>query len=212
MSADGRVCPRGFSPAAERRLQEARSEADAVLTEYGAADATGQLLPKELREARAASGLPPVPLRVLVSHGSRFDSKVRPPSPPSVIFSTTHMPERLRAGIARGADLFLFDGDHVDLPRALQILRAEFGVKRVVCGAGGPLFRKLAELGLVDKIRLTLVPVIVGGRTAPTLTGLPGDFLFPLAEFRIASQTVAGQECCLELVPNPCVTTNPSGG
>ncbi|MEI6073819.1 MAG: RibD family protein, partial [Verrucomicrobiae bacterium] len=214
MTADGKISTRAGTPsrftsvADKRRLLEARAEADAVLAGRGTVEADAMSMgisAKDLREARAARGLPPVPLRVIVSNAGRFDldGKVfRYSASPLVIFSTTRMPERLRPEVARRAELFLFRGREVDLSRALEILRAEFGVKRLVCEGGGALLRSLAGLGLVDGIRLTVAPVIFGGRLAPSLTGLPGSFLLPPREFRITRQTMIGDECCLELIPS----------
>ncbi|MEI6279354.1 MAG: RibD family protein [Verrucomicrobiae bacterium] len=211
MTADGKISTRAWtpsrftSPADKRRLQEARAEADAVLVGRGtvAAEAMSMGLSAiDLREARVARGLPPVPLRVIVSNAGRFDPDAKVfhySASPLVIFSTTRMPERLRSGIARRAELFLFRGGKVDLPQALEILRADFGVKRLVCEGGGALLRSLAEQDLVDGIRLTVAPVIFGGRLAPGLTGLPGRFLQPPREFRITRQAMVGDECCLEL-------------
>jgi len=155
-----------------------------------------------LREARMARGLPPAPLRVIVSNDGRLGPAWKAScctAPPPVIFSTARMPERLRSDAASCAELFLFQGKKVDLARALLILRADFGVRRLVCEGGGALLRALAEEDLVDEIRLAIAPVIVGGRLAPSLTGLPGGFLQPQREFRIARHSVVGGECCLEL-------------
>jgi hypothetical protein len=58
----------------------------------------------------------------------------------------------------------------------LATLRADYGVRRVVCEGGPRLFRALLEEQLVDELHLTLAPRIFGGAGAPTLTGLAGDF------------------------------------
>lgn len=211
ITADGKISTHAFTPARftsaadKRRLQETRAEADAVLAGRGtvAADSMSMgLSANDLREARAARGLPPVPLRVIVSNSGRFDPAAKVfqySASPLVIFSTTRMPERLRSEVARRAELYLFSGKTVDLGQALGILRTDFGVKRLVCEGGGTLLRSLAEQDLVDGIRLTIAPLVFGGRLAPTLTGLPGAFLHPPREFRITRQSVVGNECCLEL-------------
>ena len=212
ITADGKISTRAFTPAQftsrayKRRLQETRAAADAVLAGRGTVEADNMsmgLSAKDLREARNASGMPAVPLRVMVSNSGRVDleGKVfRYSSSPLVVFSTSRMPARLRAGVARRADLFLFPGKTVDLSGALQILRADFGVKQLVCEGGGRLLRALAELDLVDGMRLTVAPRVFGGSSAPTLTGLPGDFLLPQREFRIIRQSVEGDECLLDAV------------
>jgi 5-amino-6-(5-phosphoribosylamino)uracil reductase len=70
-------------------------------------------------------------------------------------------------------------------------------VKSLVCEGGGALLRSLAAAGLLDEIHLTLSPVLFGGAAAPTLTGLPGDFLPMPLEFRLAKMDPLGDECLL---------------
>jgi len=111
---------------------------------------------------------------------------------------------RLRSEVARKADLFLFSGSTVDLGKSLEILRTEFGVKQLVCEGGGTLLRSLASLDLVDRISLTIAPVIFGGRLAPTLIGLPGAFLDAPRDFEIVKKSVASGECFLELRRKKC--------
>lgn len=212
ITADGKISTRAFtparftSPADKRRLQETRAMADAVLAGRGTVTMDNMsmgLSAKDLREARSARGLPPVPLRVIVSNSGRVDldgKAFRYPASPLVIFSTSRMPERLRADVARRAELFIFSGKSVDLLGALQILHTDFGVKRLVCEGGGTLLRALAEKDLLDGIRLTVAPIVFGGSSAPTLTGLPGEFLRPPREFRFTQFSVENDECLLEAV------------
>lgn len=212
VTADGKISTRAFTPAQSttraerRRLQETRAAADAILTGHGTVETDNTdmgLSAKDLREAREAKGLPPAPIRVMVSNSGRvdLDGKVFSYSAsPLVVFSTSRMPERLRARVARKADLFIFPGQTVDLPAALKILREDFGVKRLVCEGGGGLLRALAERDLVDGIRLTVAPKVLGGRFAPTLTGLPGAFLNPPREFRFIRHSVEEDECILDAI------------
>jgi riboflavin-specific deaminase-like protein len=211
MTADGKTSTRAFtpalftSPADKRRLQEVRAGADAVLAGRGtvAKDSMSMGLSRQdLREDRVSRGLPPVPLRVIVSNAGDLDPawKVfKYTDSPLVIFSTRRMPARLRTAVARKAELFLFQGRSVDLKKSLEILGSEFGVKRLVCEGGGTLLRALAALDLIDGICLTIAPVIFGGRMAPTLTGLPGAFLDPPLEFEIVRQSASAGECFVEL-------------
>ena len=211
MTADGKISTRAFTPAQftsaadKRRLQEARAGCDAVMAGRGtvAKDTMSMgLSAVDLRKKRIASGRSAVPLRVLVSNAGDLDLKWKVFSyqeSPLVVFTSARMPARMRAAVARKAELFVFSGNSVDLEAALQILRGEFGVKRLVCEGGGILLRSMAERDLVDGIRLTIAPLLFGGKGAPTLTGLPGGFLDPLREFRILRQRVIGGECSLEL-------------
>ena len=211
MTADGKTSTRAFtpalftSPADKRRLQEIRAGADAIMAGRGTvkADSMSMGLSRlDLRKKRVSRGIPPVPLRVIVSNAGNLDpawKAFKYSGSPLVVFSTRRMPVRLRSAIARNAELFLFSGRTVDLRDALEILRSEFGVKRLVCEGGGTLLRSLASLDLVDEIFLTVAPVVFGGRLAPTLTGLPGGFLKPPREFEIVRHSVLDGECFLEL-------------
>jgi len=217
MTADGKTSTRAFtpalftSPADKRRLQEVRAGADAVMAGRGtvAADSMSMGLSRQdLRNERVSRGLPPEPLRVIVSNTGKLDpgwKAFKYSGSPLVVFSTRRMPARLRAVIPRHAELFLFSGRTVDLRKSLEILRAEFGVKRLVCEGGGTLLRSLASLDLVDGIFLTVAPVVFGGRLAPTLTGLPGGFLAPPREFEIVRQSALDGECFLEFRRKKCV-------
>ena len=211
MTADGKTSTRAFtpslftSPADKSRLQDIRAEADAIMAGRGtvATDSMSMGLSRvDLRKKREKSGLPPVPLRVIVSNAGKLDPawKVfKYQDSPLVVFSTQKMPTELRAKVAQKAELFLFPGPTVNLVTTLEILRREFGVKRVVCEGGGTLLRSLAALDLVDRIFLTIAPVIFGGRLAPTLTGLTGNFLKPPREFEIVGKSDIDGECFLEL-------------
>ena len=211
ITADGKTSTRAFtpalftSPADKRRLQEIRAGADAILAGRGTVETDSMsmgLSRLDLRRDRVSRGLPPVPLRVIVSNAGDLDpgwKAFKYSASPLVVFSTRRMPARLRSAIAHNAELFLFSGRTVDLRKALEILRSEFGVKRLVCEGGGTLLRSLASLDLVDGIFLTIAPVVFGGRLAPTLTGLPGAFLDPPREFEIVRQSVLAGECFLEL-------------
>ncbi len=211
MTADGKTSTRRrtpslfTSPSDKLRLQEVRAGADAILVGRGtvAADTMSMgLSRRELQRERVECGMSPAPLRVIVSNAGRLDGKwkvFQSPVSPLLIFSTRRMSLRMRAEVARRAELFLFPEQTVDLRGMLEILRRDFGVRRLVCEGGGTLLRSLAALDLVDGLCLTVAPVVFGGRLAPSLTGLPGDFLTPVREFQIIRHSVLGAECFVEL-------------
>jgi len=47
-------------------------------------------------------------------------------------------------------------------------LRSEWGVKRLLCEGGGELNAGLFRAGVVNEVYITLCPLILGGRNAPT--------------------------------------------
>jgi len=207
VTADGKIStrrrtPSQFTSAADKaRLHEIRARHDAVLAGRGtvAADSMSMRLSVEpLRLARIQKGKPAEPLRAVVSNAGGFDPRwkiFKPAEAPPVVFSTTRMPQKIRAAIAPLCDLHLFESAAVPLRSALAILRSDYGVKSLVCEGGGELLRSLAAEGLVDEIHLTIAPVVFGGFEAPTLTGTPGDFFSRPQEFRLARMETVGGEC-----------------
>jgi riboflavin biosynthesis pyrimidine reductase len=110
------------------------------------------------------------------------------------------MPEHTRNAIAPLCDLHLYDANSVPLGHALAMLRKDYGIKRLVCEGGGQLLKALAKEDLLDEIQLTIAPIIFGGKAAPTLTGLTGDFLAQPLDFRIAGFETNAGECYLHLI------------
>ena len=58
-------------------------------------------------------------------------------------------------------------GDGVDWPVAMQRM-AGLGIGHLCCGGGGELAAALARHGLIDEYRITVAPLLIGGRSAPT--------------------------------------------
>lgn len=212
ITADGKISTKNRTPslftslADKARLRAVRAAHDAILAGRGtvAADTMSMRLTDSiLREERIGRGQSPEPLRVVVSNAGRLDPAwkiFQPGGAPPVILSTTRMPQRTRSTLASLCDLHLFDAPVVPLVPALQMLRTDYGVKSIVCEGGGELLRSLAELDLINAIQLTIAPIIFGGAAAPTLTGIPSDFLPRPLDFRIKSVSQIGGECVLQLV------------
>lgn len=209
LTADGKVSTRKFTPtgftsqADKRRLLEIRCLGDALLAGAHTISIDRMSMgisADDLRERRRAIGLPPEPLRVIVSNRGEIDPqwKVFQTAGSQVIaFSTQKMPQNRRASIARLADLWIFNSPKVDLAAMLRILRSNYRVRTVVCEGGPSLFRALLEIGAVDEIHLTWAPLVFGGASAPTLTGKPGEFLPRTIPCRLKAMEVKGGECFL---------------
>lgn len=207
VTADGKIStcnltPSQFTSRADKaRLHQVRARHDAILAGRGtvAADTMSMRLSGEaLRQARIEKGKPAEPLRVVVSNAGKFDPSwkiFQHRSSPLVVFSTLKMPMNVCAEILPLCDLFLFEKSTVPLRAALAILRADYGVKSLVCEGGGELLRSLAAEDLIDEIHLTIAPVVFGGAQAPTLLGLPGEFLPALLDFRLVSMKSIEGEC-----------------
>jgi riboflavin-specific deaminase-like protein len=199
-----RGTPSDFSsPRDKRRLVEIRAECDAVLASVKtiAADQMTMGLPDPaLRRARVGRGQSPYPLRVLLTNSGRIDPALRifeKDFSTIVVFSTTRMPARTRAALAAKADLWLHEAPAVNLPAMFATLRADYGVKRLVCEGGAQVFRSLLAAGLVDELHVTLAPRIFGGKDAPTLTGLPRDFLPGSVALHLREMKTDQGECFL---------------
>ena len=196
ITADGRISTRNFTPADfsskrdKRRLVKIRAGCEAILV--GA---------RTLASDTMTMGIPGIrtkpPLRVIVSNTGRIAPSLRvfhSPGAPIVIFTTQKMPAKTRAALAPVADIFLHR-TAVDLALALAILRADYGVKRLVCEGGGSLLRSFAAEDLLDEIHVTLCPFVFGGIGAPTLTGVAGKFLPKSTHLRLVEMRTVGDEC-----------------
>ena len=198
ITADGRISTRNFTPSDfssrrdKRRLVKIRAACDAVLV--GA---------RTLASDTMTLGIPGIrgknpPLRVIVSNSGRIAPTLRvfkTAGAPIVIFTTRKMPAKIRAALAAVADIFIHPTPVVDLALALTILRADYGVKRLVCEGGGTLLRSFAAADLLDELHLTLCPLVFGGATAPTLTGVPGKFLPKSTRLHLVEMKRVGDEC-----------------
>ena len=197
LTADGRISTRNFTPADfsskrdKRRLVKIRAGCDAVLV--GA---------RTLASDTMTLGIPGIrtkpPLRVIVSNTGRIAPSLRvfqTAGAPIVIFTTKKMSAATRATLAGVADIFLHPTPTVDLALALAILRADYGVKRLVCEGGGTLLRSFAAADLLDEIHLTQCPFVFGGTGAPTLTGVAGKFLPKSTHLRLVEMRTVGDEC-----------------
>ena len=136
-----------------------RVEADAVMVGSGTVRADDPRLTVRLVE-RGRS-----PLRVAVD--SRLEA-VTPGSrlvgPGAVVFTAEEAPEdRVRALESAGVRVYRVGRGRVDLVEAVRILREELGVRRLMVEGGGRLICSMLKHGLVDEVRYTVAPYILGG-------------------------------------------------
>lgn len=210
MTVDGKITTRAFTPVDftsredKRHLLRQRSLGDAVL--IGRSTLTHDnvrlgLPDPKMRAEREARGQAAYPLRVIVSNEGRIDPALnifQTDFSKIVIFSTTRMPRKYQLALREKSTLRLSESRQVDLVWMLQLLRSEYGVRRVACEGGAELFRGLLELQLVDQLNLTIAPYIFGGKTAPTLTGRGTAFLPASVHCSLGEMRVIGDECFVE--------------
>jgi len=182
VSADGKIAPasRQFVPFGTRldhqRLLELRARADAVLCGARTADlAKIDLGPggPRYQKMRRANGLAEFNLRVIVSGSVSIDPRAhlftRRFSPILLLTTQSAPAARLKKVAPLFAGIFQSPGSALDFRQAFAWLRAEWKVLRLLCEGGGEVNAELFRQGLVNELYLTLCPIILGGRTAPTL-------------------------------------------
>jgi riboflavin-specific deaminase-like protein len=196
-TADGKATmdwrTRGISTDVDRELfHHLRTQADAVMVGAGTvrAERYGVVTKTpELRAKRVEEGVREVPLAVIVS--GRLDLAADLP-----ILNEPEQP----VVIATGSDAVIPElGDQVtyervgdDLPLLMARLRAEHGVRSVLCEGGPTLNSFLLAAGLVDELFLTLNPKLLGGASAITIVA--GREVVEPAELELVSLAEAAGE------------------
>jgi riboflavin biosynthesis pyrimidine reductase len=164
---------RGLSAGADRELFYAlRERADAVLAGTGtlAAERYKRMLPApERRARRLAEGRPAEPLLVTVSRSGRVPHglPVLAEREARVLIFSPSAPLAARSAAS------VVHAPPAPLAQALRTLRAEHGVKLLVCEGGPTLFGALLAAGLADELWLTLAPRLAGGASGAALVSGP---------------------------------------
>jgi riboflavin-specific deaminase-like protein len=179
-----------------------RALADAVLIGHTSLkrDNVRLGLPADMQETRVKRGRSRSPLRVIVSNEGRINSRLKifqSDISPILIFSTRRMPKKTRTALRTKATLHLTGSRNVDLARMLRTLSDDYKIRTVACEGGPTLFRSLLELGLIDRLNLTIAPYMFGGAKAPTLTGVSEDFLPASVHCSLSDMRTIGDECFL---------------
>jgi riboflavin-specific deaminase-like protein len=86
------------------------------------------------------------------------------------------------------------ESGEIDVGRALEILKADYGVNVLLCEGGPTLNRALMNDDLVDELFLTIAPVLVG---AQNTEGPRSPSQRPLRSLRLISSQVAADEMFL---------------
>jgi riboflavin-specific deaminase-like protein len=161
---------RGLSSEADRTLfHHLRTQADAVMVGAGTlrVERYGRMVRRrELHEKRRREGLAPDPLAVIVSArlGLPRDLPLLQ-DPDSRVVVATASDAELGGVAARVA--YLRTGE--DLPLLMARLRADYGVRSVLCEGGPTLNAHLLAAGLVDELFLAISAKLVGGLEALTI-------------------------------------------
>ena len=159
-SADGRATLEGVteqlsSPADKAVFFALRASVDAVLAGTGTmhAEQYGRLVRKPERQAqRVALGLEPEPIALILSRSGDIPS-----------FPLLDDPD---------ARPLILKGDDAEPRRALEHVRAEHGVRTILCEGGPRLNAGLLAAGVVDELFLTISPMLAA--TPDPLTIIEG--------------------------------------
>jgi riboflavin-specific deaminase-like protein len=180
VTLDGRATLHGRSGAIgsdtdTEMLVGLRTKVDAVMIGAGTlrAERYGRVVPDPAkRERREREGLPHDPLAVIVSGRMDipWDASLFTDGGGRVLIFTaseTEPPEtRTPVRVVRHQD-------RVDLGTALSELRAERGVRSLLCEGGPRTHAQLLEAGLVDELFVTHAPKLAGGEGPGLAVGLP---------------------------------------
>jgi len=196
MTADGKTTsarreyPRFTSPGDRVHMDRLRAEADALLVGAGTMRSDNPALhvrTDEMREHRRSLGKPAGLTRVLVTASGRIDPDSRffddsKGAPDCVIATVESLPPARIDALAERAEVWKLGRERVDLPALLERLHAR-GVARLLLEGGGELNWAFLRDDLIDELHVTIAPVLLGGREAPTL--LEGEGLAMRAQRKL---------------------------
>jgi len=182
MSADGKIAdvwrsPARFGSAQDKSHLEAQiSQADGVLFGAGTLRAYGSTLRvthPNLLQQRQQQGKPPQPVHIVCSQSAQLD--------PNSVFFRQPVPRWLLTTVIQVDEQMPFErvitvgkGEAgLDWIDALQQFR-RLGLERLVVTGGGEVVASLLGVGGIDEIWLTVCPLLLGGRDAPTPVGGKG--------------------------------------
>jgi 2,5-diamino-6-(ribosylamino)-4(3H)-pyrimidinone 5'-phosphate reductase len=179
MSVDGKISTvrrdrLRFSSRADRDgMDELRATVDAVLVGAGtirAEDPPVKIRSQRRRAVRLARGDSPHPASIVLTRSLHLPLTGRYYSATDVrkLVVTTEDADPLRVErVRRVADVLQFGNGQVDLPACCRFLRRH-GIRRLLVEGGGEVNMAFFRHRLVDEVYMTLCPVIIGGREAPT--------------------------------------------
>tara|TARA_B100000614_G_scaffold232448_1_gene227081 strand:- start:590 stop:1264 length:675 start_codon:yes stop_codon:yes gene_type:complete len=202
MSADGKIASfdrklTTFGSRADHdRLLDLRAKSDAIVTGASTLNAQPDITLSPGKNRSHA------PLRVIVSGSGRIHSKhkiFRTPGSPIVILVNEGISRKRLKELKTLTDTVYSSGkNEIDFKKAFDFLSKKYKAKRILCEGGGKLNDSLLRANLVDEINLTVCPLILGGKAAPTIAdGIGFGGLAKAAHFKLHSLVEADKEIFL---------------
>jgi 2,5-diamino-6-(ribosylamino)-4(3H)-pyrimidinone 5'-phosphate reductase len=170
MSIDGKISTRTgesqiSSPRDLRRLHQERSRHSAVMIGVGTLLHDNPLL--TVRHIKGKS-----PIRIIVDSSAKTPPNARifsAGSPPVIVAVTSRASKRRVEGLRQvGANIIQAGTKQVNL-RILLTRLHQLGIKSILLEGGGTLNWSMLSNQLVDHVKLTVAPFMVGGSKATTL-------------------------------------------
>ena len=208
MSADGKIASanrevtRIGSAHDQASLYALRSTAAAILCRARTVEESHATLGNggdHHRRSRLRRGLTEYPLRVLATGSGSLSPRAEiwshRFSPILVLTTRRATPSRLALLRPLADQVWISRGSSIQFASCLNRLYREFAIRRLLVEGGGELNDALFREGLVDEVHLTICPLFLGGRDAPTISDGRGVPRLALASrFTLITAKRVGQE------------------
>jgi riboflavin biosynthesis pyrimidine reductase len=178
-STDGRATLAGRTEALssdrDRELfHSLRAQVDAVMVGTGtiAIERYGPLARRpEIRQRRAAAGLPETPLCVTASRSMELPVETPLFEDPEAHVIVLTNSDREPSPCECHLTVERLPGEELDLVAAAELLRERHGIRAMLLEGGPTLLASMLNAGLVDELFLSTSPLLVGGDEPSLLEG-----------------------------------------
>jgi riboflavin-specific deaminase-like protein len=209
MSMDGKIATKARGPVKlgssydSRRMSEIRSHHDAVIngsSTFKAYPYPLHVKGKDLLDERRTRGQAAQPISVVVSSRLYLPKKtpweLEKDSERWAFCGREASAARIRA-LEKGGIRVVRTRAIRPTPREILASLEAAGATRILLEGGGEFNASFLELGLVDRIHLTLTPLVIGGKDSPTWCEGAGFSKNKFPRFRLADLHREGDEIYL---------------